>query len=382
MPAPTEPLAKASPAIIPAQGLVRVDERTLPRHVGRAVLAGVGAVGVVWCLVGILPLTSGVAAVAALAAAGGLSRRQAFDVLPRARRMIRWRGFFAPSATDDGGEAFSPDSCVVVHRLRIRDRELPWVVLDLVDAEGRDLVRLHGPMSPQRAWTEGPRYARALGVTVRFDVDSSADDALDSEQEQRTELPSFAAHATWRLSSERSASSLRRIAIKAIDGVELGAITSEVPPRRHRGVDEPGAPASLDDVLAEHFILEDAATGKKARLYSTKLLGERATIVVGPMGELLGHVHAQRGLLADVFGWTGPQGRRRLTARIAHGALAARIIDAFGRDVGTLDTSTSMLGEPRPVTVRMQEGRATGDARWGLLALALHVSLASIVEDF
>ena len=377
MPAPTQPQAKASPAIVPAQGLVRVDERTLPRHVGRAVLAGVGAVGLVWCLVGILPLSSGAVAVAALAAAGGLSRRQAFDVLPRARRMIRWRGFFAPSASEEVGDAFSPESCVVVRRMRLRDRELPWVALDLVDAEGRDLVRLHGPMSPQRAWTDGPRYARALGVTVRFDVDPSADDALDVEEGARTEQPSFVAHDTWRLSPERAAPSLRRFVVKAVDGGQLGAITTEVPRRRTLEA----SPESLDTILAEHFVLEDTATGKRARLYSTLLLGARATIVVGPAGEVLGHVAATRNFFADVVTWTGPQGRRRLTARIAHGGMAARILDAFGRDVGTLEASTALPGEPRPIMVHMIRGRATGDARWGLLALALHVSLASVVDD-
>lgn len=382
MPAPTQPLAKATPAIIPAQSLVRVDERTLPRHVGRAVLAGVGAVGVVWTLVGILPITSGAVGMLALAGAFGLSRRRAFDVLPRARRMLRWRGYFAPSPKDDAGEAFSPESCVVVRRVRMQPfammrREVPGqpVVLDLVDAEGRDLVRLHGPMTQQRAWTEAPRYARALGVTVRFDIDARADDELDVEQRSRKDNPGFASHDIVKLSSERApAKNMRRIAMKANDNTPLGVIATEVPSR--------GAAPDLDTILAEHFVIEDAATAQKARLYSTMQLGRRATIVVGPDGNVVGHVTARRGFLADTFLWTGPQARRTLRAHVAHGQEHARIVDGHDRDVGFLDVSTTTSpGEPRPLTLRMSPGRATGIARWGALTLALHVSLAAAVDD-
>lgn len=395
MPPPSVPLAKATAAMVPAQSLVRIDERSLPRHVGRAVLAGVGAVGLVWCLVGILPLSSGLAALAALAAAGGLSRRRAFDVLPRARRMMRWRGYIAPGPADDVGEAFSPDACVVVRRLRLRERLLPWVVLDLVDAEGRDLVRLHGPMSPQRAWIEGPRYARALGVTVRFDVDADADDALDAVNDdgaERGALLAFAANVNWwRLAPERTAGAaaeasmraLRHLVVKGGDGAQLGVVSTAVPQAQthRRGLDSETAPAHLDVILAEHFVLEDTATGNKARLHAARLLGERATIIVGPSGEVLGHVAATRSVLADVVTWTGPKGRRRLSARLAHGARAARIVDGFGRDVGMVDAEAATPGEPRPISVLLQPGRAAGDARWGLLALAVHLSFASVVDD-
>lgn len=378
MPAPTQPLLKATPAIIPAQGLVRVDERTLPRHISRAVLAGVGAVGLVWALVGILPMASGAAGVLALAGAFGLSRRRAFDVLPRARRMMRWRGYFAPSPSDTAGEAFSPESCVVVRRLRAQPfemlrRRLPWVVLDLVDAEGRDLVRLHGPMLPQRAWTEAPRYARALGVTVRFDVDEKGDDDLDAEQRDNKGNPGFSAHELIKLSSERAPPNMRRIGLKAFDNTPLGTVLNEVPSKF--------PPADLDAVLAEHFVLEDAATGQRTRLYSTHQLGKRTTIVVGPDGAVLGHVDAQRGFLADNFTWRGPQARRELTARVPHGAQSAAIVDGHGRDVGSLELSTAAEGDARPVSLHVSRGRATGIARWGALALALHVSLAAVVDE-
>jgi hypothetical protein len=378
MPAPTQPLAKATPAIVPAQGLVRVDERTLPRHITRAVLAGVGAVGLVWTLVGILPVTSGAAGLLALAGAFGLSRRHAFDVLPRARRMMRWRGYFAPSPSDTAGEAFSPESCVVVRRLRAQPfetmrRRLPWVVLDLVDAEGRDLVRLHGPMLPQRAWTEAPRYARALGVTVRFDVDAKSDDELDVEQRDHKSNPGFAAHDIIKLSSERAPAGMRRIALKAFDNTPLGTALTEVPSKFR--------PVDLDAVLAEHFVLEDAATGQRARLYSARQLGKRSTILVGPDGAVLGHVEARRGFLADTFTWKGPQARREIGARVTHGAHSAALVDAHGRDVGSLELSTAAEGEPRPVSLHVSRGRATGIARWGALALALHVSIAAAVDE-
>jgi hypothetical protein len=378
MPAPTQPLAKATMAIVPAQGLVRVDERTLPRHITRAVLAGVGAVGVVWTIVGILPIASGAAGIAALAGAFGLSRRHAFDVLPRARRMMRWRGYFAPTPKETEGEAFSPDSCVVVRQVRMQPfemmrRRLPWVVLDLVDAEGRDLVRLHGPMVPQRAWTEAPRYARALGVTVRFDVSPASDDALDVSEQQRAGNPGFGGHDVVKLSSERGTAGMRRIALKAYDNTPLGAALTEVP-SKFRATD-------LDGLLAEHFVLEDAATGQRARLYSTHQLGKRTTIVVGPDGAVLGHVEAHRNFLADTFTWKGPQARRQLNARVAHGAHSAVLVDGHGRDVGALEVSTAAEGDPRPVTLHVSRGRATGIARWGALALALHVSLAAAVDD-
>lgn len=378
MPAPTQPLARATPAILPAQGLVRVDERTLPRHITRAVLAGVGAVGLVWTLVGILPVTSGAAGLLALAGAFGLSRRQAFDVLPRARRMMRWRGYFAPSPSDTAGEAFSPESCVVVRRLRALPFELmrrrsPWVVLDLVDVEGRDLVRLHGPMLPQRAWTEAPRYARALGVTVRFDVDSKSDDELDDAERDRPGHPGFATHDLVQLTTERASPNMRRIALKAFDNTPLGTALTEVSCKF--------PPADLDAVLAEHFVLEDAATGQRARLYSTHQLGQRTTIVVGPGGAVLGHVDAHRGFLADTFTWKGPQARRELNVRVTHGAHSAALVDGHGRDVGSLELSTAAEGDARPVSLHVSRGHATGNARWGALALALHVSLASIVDE-
>lgn len=378
MPAPTQPLAKATPAVIPTQGLVRVDERTLPRHISRAVLAGVGAVGLVWTLVGILPVASGAAGVLALAGAFGLSRRRAFDVLPRARRMMRWRGYFAPSPSDTAGEAFSPESCVVVRRLRAQPfemmrRRLPWVVLDLVDAEGRDLVRLHGPMLPQRAWTEAPRYGRALGVTVRFDVDPKSDDDLDLAERDRTGQPGFATHDIVKLSSERAPPNMRRIGLKAFDNTPLGAVLTEVPSKF--------PPANLDIILAEHFVLEDAATGQRTRLYSTRQLDKRATIVVGPDGAVLGHVEAHRGFLADTFTWKGPQARRELTARVVHGAHSATIDDGHGRYVGSLELSTAAEGEPRPLALHVSRGRAAGTARWGALALALHVSLAAAIDE-
>lgn len=378
MPAPTQPLAKATPVLIAAQGLVRVDERTLPRHISRAVLAGVGAVGLVWTLVGILPIASGAAGVLALAGAFGLSRRRAFDVLPRARRMMRWRGYFAPTPSETAGEAFSPESCVVVRRMRMQPfemlrRPLPWVVLDLVDAEGRDLARLHGPMLPQHAWTEAPRYGRALGVTVRFDVDSKNDDELDETERERAGQPGFAAHDVIRLSSERAPANMRRIAFKAFDNTPLGAAFTEVPSKW---------PArDFEAMLAGHFVLEDAATGQRGRLYSTQQLGQRATIVVGPDGAVLGHVQARRGFLADNFTWKGPQARRELNVRVAHGAQSAVLVDGHGRDVGSLELSNAAPGEPRAVELHVSRGRATGIARWGALALALHVSLAAAVEE-
>lgn len=377
MPAPTKPLARAMTAIVPAQSVVRIDERTLPRHITRAVLAGVGAVGLVWTLVGILPFSSGVLGVLALGGAFGLSRRHAFDVLPRARRMMRWSGFFSPSPSETAGESFSPDSCVVVRRLRAQPfdalkRQMPWVVLDLVDAEGRDLVRLHGPMLPQRAWTEGPRYARALGVTVRFDVDTKSDDDVDREQRERSGNPGFAAHDIVQLAGDRAPQGMRRIVIKASDNTPLGVITTDVP-SKFRATD-------LDGLLAEHFVIEDAATGQRVRMYSTHQLGQRATILVGPDGVVLGHVAAHRKFLADTFTWKGPQARRTLHVRIPHGAETATIEDAHGRGVGSVEMS-NVVGEPRPVMLRMANGRATGTARWGAVALALHVSLAGAIDD-
>ena len=166
---------------------------------------------------------------------------------------------------------------------------------------------------------------------------------------------------------------MRRIGLKAFDNTPLGTALTEVPSKF--------PPADLDAVLAEHFVLEDAATGQRTRLYSTHQLGKRTTIVVGPDGAVLGHVDAQRGFLADNFTWRGPQARRELNTRLPHGAQSAAIVDGHGRDVGSLELSTAAEGDARPVSLHVSRGRATGIARWGALALALHVSLAAVVDE-
>jgi hypothetical protein len=164
-------------------------------------------------------------------------------------------------------------------------------------------------------------------------------------------------------------------------------VTTEVPVRARAprlGTGDPfagTASARLDGILAEQFVLEDTTTQQRARLYSTLLFGKRATILVGPAGAALGRVETKRGFLADVITWAGPQGRLQLSTRVAHGLLTGRVVDGFGRDVGALDMSAGLPGDPRAVSVAINAGRATGDARWGLLVLVVHASLASAVDE-
>lgn len=376
LPAPTAPAP--APAIAPAQALVRVDERSLPRHMGRAFLAGIGSVGVIWGLAGIVPFASALAGAAALAAAAGLSRREAFDVLPRARRMMRWRGWFAPDARSELGETFSPDACVVVRRLRVPlpdgPRELPFVVVDLVDAEGRDLARLKGPMLPPTAWTEGPRYARALGVSVRFDVEPMSDDALDAREGKRTDLPPLLTANVLSVSTRQPppGAKLRHLPLLDAEGAPLGLLTTEVPARRD--------PQSLDELFGEHFLVHDREGAPRLRLFSTELFGERATILVGADGKVLGHVRVRRGPLADTFTFAGPQARRGATLSLRHGDHHARLFDVHGRAIGALETANTSARDPRPATLLLAEGHLTGEARFGLWALAIHVSLVPCVE--
>ena len=371
MPQPTEPApikALANPA--PAQVLVRVDERSLARHVVRAVLAGTGAVSVVWALVGLVPVASLFLGFGALTAAAALSRRDAFDVLPRARRMVRWRGFFAPSSKENVGEPFSPDSCVVVRRMRVVGQMLPGVVIDLVDGEGRQLVRLRGPILAHTAWTEAPRYARALGVSVRFDVDADADDVLDTTRADNA--PALAKHDIVRVVPELAAGKTRRLQVRAGDNTVIGTVITEVALK--------GRPQNLDELLAEHFVIADG-DGESVRLFSTTQLAHRATILVGKDGRVLGHVYVRRGPFADTYGYLGPQGRRAATAVLRHGTSEARVLDGHGRGAGVLEVETGSPSEPRPITLHAYPGRLTGDARWGLVALALHASLAAAVPD-
>jgi hypothetical protein len=372
LPAPTAPRV-ALATVAPAQSLVRVDERSLPRHIGRAVLAGIGAVGVVWWLAGIVPFASGVAGAAALAAAAGLSRREAFDVLPRARRMVRWRGWLAPDARSAAGEAFSPESCVVVRQQWLAGRRLPMVVIDLVDAEGRDLARLKGPMLVHTAWIDAPRYARALGVSVRFDVDPRADDALDESEGRRDDAPPLVKADLVRIEPEGGgAGKRRRLKIAGSGDVALGAIAAEIAARR--------LTETLDEVLAEHFAFEDAAGERLVRLFSVELLGGRATIIVDVSGTVLGHVSARRNILGDTFVFKGPQGRRNARVHIGLGERRAQLTDGYGRNVGVLEIGPAPPGEAQPVTLTLSPGRLSGDARWGVLALGLHVALAHAVE--
>jgi Zn-finger nucleic acid-binding protein len=375
LPAPKHPppatTSSASPSLTPAQSLVRVDERSTGRHALRAVLAGSGAVGVVWSLVGIAPGSSAVLGVAALGVSIALSRRDAIDVLPRARRMMRWSGWFPPDKRVSDGEPFSSDSCVVVRKLRVAGRTLPWLALDLVDGEGRTLTRLKGPLLAQRAWTEAPRYARSLGVSVRFDVDARADDELDIADAARTDLPSFASHDVVRLVPDASVRG-RSLHVRAADGAELGVVSTEIPLR--------GRPKNLDQLLAEHFIVNDA-NGASMRLFSSLQLGRRATVLVGNDGRALGHVAVVRSPLADTYELAGPQGRRAAKVVVRHGAMQARIVDGYGRAAGVLEIGDAAPGEPRAATLHLHPGRLTGDARWALLALALHASLVAAVPD-
>lgn len=376
LPPPTQP--EPLTTVAPAQALVRVDERSLPRHMGRAVLAGVGSVGVVWWLAGIVPATSALAGVVALAAAAGLSRRAAFDVHPRARRMLRWRGWFAPDARSESGETFSPDACVVVRRVRVPMPagawDLPFVVVDLVDAEGRDLARLRGPMLPHGAWTEAPRYARALGVSVRFDVTPEADDALDTQEGGRPDLPPLLSTNVLRVDTRQPPPGTRLRRLPLVDGQHhpLGAVVSELPAKRET--------KSFEELFAEHFSVTDAADVQHMRLFSTELFGERSTILVAAEGKILGHVQVRRGVLADTFRFAGPRGRRQATASLRHGEHHAHVIDGYGRRIGSIETTDTSARDPRPVTLSIDDGRFAGDARLGLLALALHVSLAPCVE--
>lgn len=356
-----------------AQPLVRVDERTLPRHVTRAVLAGVGAVGVIWSLAGILPAGAGIASVAALGASAALSRRRAFDVMPRARRMIRWRGWFPPDARSREGAPFGDDSCVVVRRMRAGPRELPLVALDLVDAEGRDLVRLKGPMLPQRAWTEAPHAARALGCSVRFDVDPTADDRLDDEERARTDLPPLAhAHALRVQADTAPSPRLRQLEVVDDQGNRLAVVAHERPLRPRM--------RTLDELFAEHFSIALPDGRPLVRLYSTKLFEQRATILVSPAGYVLGHVEVRTFLGRTRFAFRGPQGRRHAVTVLPRRAGQASIIDGYGRGVGAIEASASVVGTPRTAALTLNPERLTGDARLGVLALAVHVSLAGLVE--
>jgi Zn-finger nucleic acid-binding protein len=377
LPAPKHPPSSSSFAapgtahLAPAQALVRVDERSAGRHVLRAVLAGSGALGVVWSLVGIAPGSSAVLGVAALGVSIALSRRDSLDVLPRARRMMRWRGWFPPDKRAGQGDAFSADSCVVVRAVRVAGRELPWLALDLVDGEGRTLTRLKGPMLAQRAWTEAPRYARALGVSVRFDVDPRADDELDAAEAARTDLPSFSSHDVVRIVPDATVRG-RSLRVRAGDGTELGVAATEIPLR--------GRPKTLEQILAEHFVVNDAG-GDSMRLFSSRQLGARATVLVGKDGRALGHVAVSRSPFADTFALAGPQARRAAKVVVRHGALQARIVDGYGRVVGVLELGEATPAEPRPATLHLYPGRLTGDARWCLLALALHASIVAAAPD-
>ncbi len=374
LPAPREPvdeqaLARKRALAAPAQALVRIDERTFGRHLARAALAGAGAVGVIWSVVGIAPGTSMLMGVVALGVAAGLSRRNTFEVHPRAGNMVRWRGYFAPTPGAVAESPFSPDSCVVVRPARALGRVWPGVMLDLVDAEGRFLARLRGPIPAMRAWTEAPRYARALGVSVRFDLDPAADDVLDAEQQMRPDLPQLALHDQLRLEPDAAG---RVFAVRTPEGAAVGTVSAEIAMR--------GAQKGLDDVLAQHFVLS-ADGGPSVRLFSTVQLGRRATVLVLDGGHVLGHVAARRGALFDTYAFAGPQGRRSATARLRHGSSAALLVDGYGRRAGTLAVGDAAPSEPRTTTLRLAPGRLTGDARVGLVALAFHVALASVVTD-
>jgi hypothetical protein len=245
--------------------------------------------------------------------------------------------------------------------------------IELVDGEGRTLARLAGPMMQHKVWTEGPRYARALGVSVRFDVVPSNDDELDAREALR-EAPALLKAELMRIANGPSTKNGgRRLSITAADGALLGAAEAEL-----------GAgfnPPTLDHLLGEHFRIVDSTGTQLARLFSTFQLGERATIVVDPNGRVLGHVTAKGNPLFETYACAGPQGRRRACVRIGTAEKHPRITDGYGRRVGSLDLSraTSTNG-PRDLLLQVQGRHLTGDARVLVIAMAVHASLASLAR--
>ena len=103
--------------------------------------------------------------------------------------------------------------------------------------------------------------------------------------------------------------------------------------------------------------------------------------LVGSDGRVLGNITTRRTLLADTIRFTGPQGRRQATVVLRHGAIEARIIDGHGRSAGVLEVKEAAPAQPDGATLHLFPGRLTGTARMGLVALALHVCLAALVDD-
>lgn len=372
LPAPRDQL-QASSTVQAAQALVRVDERSLPQHLGRAALAAVGSMSAVWWLAGIAPAASAIVGVGALGGALALSRQESFDVLPRARRMMRWRGFVPPSLKEGASEPFPVDACVVVRAMSLGSLPLPLVVIDLVGPEGRDLTRLDGPMSPRTAWVRGPGFARALGVSVRFDVTPADDDALDAREATRTDLSTLARAPVVMLEAEPPLGSmLRRFPLLDARGELLAMVSGASAPLDR--------PTHLSDILDEQLSIRDAAGTTLARLWSTRVLGRRTTVLLNDKQEPLGHVEVARTPLYDTLRVTGSRGRRRASVRLWLGAPHADIMDGWGRRVGVLEARPTAHGTARPVTLTVGPERLTGDARIALVALAIHASLLSAVR--
>jgi Transcription factor zinc-finger len=346
------------------RALVRVDERPPWMRVVRNALGLYGGLGVAAALAGSPLAPTLVFTLPALLGAAALARKRVTDVLPRAGRVRRWRGVLPPDKPDTDDELPS-GALVRVSALPVwRGDALRRI--ELVDPEGRIIVTLHHVLSIDAAERVGEELARALGVTLRQDVPRPAEPLDDMP----APLPD---HADLIVRADDVPGIGRmRLSVTA-PGVGVVAVAVNQAPLT-------GKERSLSALLAADWQLTDKDGALLARMLPSRRWQQHATLLLNANGALLGHVLVRRTFFFDTVEWASPERRRLASTRISHALDQGVIRDARGHPRGAMRL-TRRPGAPATVDLGMRAEVFPGATRVGVVAAAVHASLAAAVVE-
>lgn len=362
------PSSREAPVLLtgPPRALVRVDERSGAEAVLRRGLWIVGGLGLVSAFsLTAIPFAPGIGVtLTALVAAAALTRRRVTDVLPRARKLVRWRGLVPPVEGTERPEEL-PDAMVVVVRGAegfMRRFFTRFHRIELVDGEGRVLVPLRRAAPAGDAEEIASEFAAALGVPLRIDT------SLPPEPLEARAAVLGAATRVAIDDVDEPAPGQRRLVVRAGDNREtVLALAHNTRPLGTRA-------RTLRGVLDGHWVLS-SETGVLARLLPSARFGQSVSLLVHADGTLLGHVRCARGPLHDVVEWAAPKRTRVARFRLAHGASWALLHDTSGAPRGRAHI-VRRPGRPASVVLELSPDTFPGATGAALIAMLLHLAFA------